>query len=132
MGAWARTYTGACMGMPYALRAVTAHRALTIMAPLTLLGAVLASHRVENTAGHQLLAGPALTVSGQAIVLAAAFALTTVFTRARIPTSTIQILAFCVCGVALAAGAQVHGPPSARSPESGSLPHSSRSPLASC
>ena len=100
-------YTGACMGMPYALHAVSARRALVIMAPLALAGAALASHRVENTVGHRLLTGAGLAVAGQVIVLAVAFALTTLFTRARIPTSTIQILVFSTCGVALAAGAGV-------------------------
>ncbi len=101
-------YTGACMGMPHALRAVTAWQALTIMAPLTLLGAAFASHAVEHTVGHGLLTGAGLAVPDQVIVLAVAFALTTVFTRARVPTSTIQILVFSVAGVAVAAGAGVH------------------------
>jgi len=50
-------YTGACMGMPHALGAITAWRALMIMAPLTLLGATVASHGVEHTVGHGLLTG---------------------------------------------------------------------------
>jgi len=100
-------YTGACMGMPHALRAVAARRALVIMAPLVLIGASFASHGVERTVGHNLLDGAGLTVAGQVIVLAVAFMLTTVFTQRRIPTSTIQILVFCNCGVALAVGAAV-------------------------
>ena len=101
-------YTGACMGMPYALRAVTAWRALLIMAPLTLLGATFASHGVADTVGHELFDGPGLTVGGQIIVLAVAFSLTTVFNRLRIPTSTIQILVFSVAGAAIGAGVGVH------------------------
>jgi PiT family inorganic phosphate transporter len=42
------------------------------------------------------------------IVLAVAFALTTGFNRARVPTSTIQILVFTVGGVAVGAGTPVH------------------------
>ncbi len=100
-------YTGACMGMPHALGAVTAWRALLVMAPLTLIGAALASHAVEHTVGHGLLVGDGLAVPGQVIVLAVAFALTTGFNRARLPTSTIQILVFTVGGVAVGAGASV-------------------------
>ena len=101
-------YTGACMGMPHALRAVSAWRALLIMAPLTLLGATFASHRVEHTVGVDLLDGGGLAVPGQVIVLAVAFALTTAFNRLRVPTSTIQILVFAVGGVAVGAGTGVH------------------------
>lgn len=99
-------YTGACMGMPHALHAVTAWQALGIMAPLTFVGAALASHRVEHTVGHGLTAGH-LAVTGQVIVVGVAFALTMAFNQARVPTSTIQILVFTVAGVALAAGAGV-------------------------
>jgi PiT family inorganic phosphate transporter len=101
-------YTGACMGMPYALRALTAWRALLIMAPLTLIGAAVASHAVADTVGHELMHGPGLAVGGQIIVLAVAFALTAAFNRMRIPTSTIQILVFSVAGTAIGAGVPVN------------------------
>lgn len=97
-------YTGACMGMPHALRAISAWRALLVMAPLTLLGATLASHGVEHTVGHDLLTGPGLSITGLVIVLGVAFALTSLFNVIRVPTSTIQILVFTVVGVGLAAG----------------------------
>jgi len=100
-------YTGACMGMPYALGAVTARRALLIMAPLSLAGAALASHRVAHTVGFDLIDRP-LPVPAEVIVLAVAFTLTSAFTRLRVPTSTIQILVFTVGGVALGAGNGVH------------------------
>lgn len=100
-------YTGACMGMPYALGAVTARRALLIMAPLSLAGAALASHRVAHTVGYDLIDRP-LRVPAQIIVLAVAFTLTSVFTRLRVPTSTIQILVFTLTGVALGGGGAVH------------------------
>lgn len=100
-------YTGACMGMPYALGAVGARWALGLMAPLALAGAALASHGVERTVGQGLVTGRGLAVPGELIVLAVAFGLTTLFTGRRIPTSTIQILVFSVCGVALGAGTGV-------------------------
>ncbi|MST34494.1 inorganic phosphate transporter, partial [Acidimicrobiaceae bacterium USS-CC1] len=101
-------YTGACMGMPRALGAVSARRALWIMAPLALVGAALASHGVEHTVGHDLLDGPGLSVTGLVIVLGVAFGLTSAFNVLRIPTSTIQILVFSVVGAGLAAGVGVH------------------------
>lgn len=51
-------YTGACTGMPHALRTISARNALLVMAPLTLVGAAFASHGVEHTVGHDLLTGP--------------------------------------------------------------------------
>jgi inorganic phosphate transporter, PiT family len=99
-------YTGACMGMPHALGAVSAWQALWIMAPLAFAGAALASHGVEHTVGHGLTNGR-LTLAALAIVTGVAFALTMVFNRSAVPTSTIQILVFTVIGVALAAGAAV-------------------------
>jgi PiT family inorganic phosphate transporter len=101
-------YTGACMGMPHALRALSARDALLVMAPLTLAGAALASHGVERTVGHGLLTGPGLSVAGLVVVLGVAFGLTSLFNVARVPTSTIQILVFSVAGTGLAAGSGVH------------------------
>ena len=100
-------YTGACMGMPHALRAISARNALLVMAPLTVVGAAVASHGVEHTVGHDLLTGGGLSVPGLAIVLAVAFGLTSVFNLVRVPTSTIQILVFSVVGAGLAAGTGV-------------------------
>jgi inorganic phosphate transporter, PiT family len=96
-------YTGACMGMPHALRAISARWALLVMAPLTLVGATFASHGVEHTVAHGLLSGAGLSVAGLVIVLGVAFGLTSLFNRLRIPTSTIQILVFSVIGAGLAA-----------------------------
>lgn len=97
-------YTGACMGMPHALHAISARRALIVMAPLALLGATFASHGLEYTVGHGLIGGPGLSVPGLVIVVGVAFGLTTVFNRLRTPTSTIQILVFSAVGSGLAAG----------------------------
>jgi PiT family inorganic phosphate transporter len=99
-------YTGAVMGMPHALRAIGAWRALLLMAPLALIGATFASHAVEQRVGSGLTAGR-LSVSQEVVVIGVAFALTTVFNRLRAPTSTIQILVFAVVGVTLAAGTGV-------------------------
>ncbi len=97
-------YTGACMGMPHALGSISARGALLLMAPLALLGAALASHGVEHTVAHRLLAGQSLSVAGFVVVVGVAFALTSAFNALRIPTSTIQILVFTVVGTGLAAG----------------------------
>lgn len=97
-------YTGACMGMPHALGAISGWRALVVMAPLSLLGATFVSHGVEHTVGHDLLTGGGLSITGLVIVIGVAFALTSLFNVMRVPTSTIQILVFTVVGVGLAAG----------------------------
>ena len=95
-------YTGACMGMPYASRSIGARAALVLMAPLTLLGATFFSHRVLGHVGHDIVAGGQLRTPAAIAVIAAAFVLTTLFTQRRIPTSTIQILVFCIVGAASA------------------------------
>ena len=102
-------YTGAVMGMPYALRAIGAWQALLLMAPLALLGATFASHEVEKRVGSGLT-GARLSVSQQVVVIGVAFAVTTFFNRFRMPTSTIQILVFSVVGVALATGTGISWP----------------------
>ncbi|MFL5954755.1 MAG: inorganic phosphate transporter [Gaiellaceae bacterium] len=100
-------YTGACMGMPYALGAISARAALLLMAPLALLGAALASGKVAQTVGRKLIdATP--TRLGEVVVIAVAFGVTAVYNRIRIPTSTIQILVGAVVGAAAAASAGVH------------------------
>ncbi len=96
-------YTGACMGMPHALGALNRRQALWLMAPLALLGAAVASHPVEATVGLGLTHNR-LTEGDELLVLALAFALTTAYTRARVPTSTIQLLVFSLVGVAVGVG----------------------------
>jgi PiT family inorganic phosphate transporter len=100
-------YTGACMGMPYALGAVRARVALGLMAPLALLGAALASSKVAETVGEKLIGGRPTTL-GEVVVVGVAFAVTSAYNRARIPTSTIQLLVGSVAGVAVGASAGVH------------------------
>ena len=94
-------YTGACMGMPYATRSIALRPALGLMAVMTLLGAAFLSHKVLVHVGHGIIAGQLETVPA-IIVIGTAFALTTVFTRCRIPTSTIQILVFALVGAGAA------------------------------
>ncbi|HZU91382.1 MAG TPA: anion permease [Stellaceae bacterium] len=95
-------YTGACMGMPYATGSIGLRAALWVMAPLTLLGAAVFSHRVLVNIGHNILVASRLGTAPAIAVIAAAFLLTTVFTQRRIPTSTIQILVFCIIGAGAA------------------------------
>jgi PiT family inorganic phosphate transporter len=100
-------YTGACMGMPYALGAVRARTALLLMAPLALVGAATASGKVATTVGRKLIdATP--TRLGEVVVVAVAFAVTAAYNRLRIPTSTIQLLVGSVAGVAVGASVGVH------------------------
>ena len=100
-------YTGACMGMPHASGSIGARAALWTMAPLTLLGATFLSHGVLLHVGHGLVAGGRLGRPAAIAVIGAAFALTTWFTHRRIPTSTIQILVFCMVGAGTALGLRI-------------------------
>src|SRR5258708_16771636 len=103
-------YTGACMGMPYALGAISARSALLLMAPLALIGAWLASGKVATTVGRKLVdATP--TRLGQVVVIAVAFGVTAIYNRVRIPTSTIQILVGAVLGPPPPPSARAHRHP---------------------
>lgn len=101
-------YTGACMGMPFATRSIRLRPALMLMAALTLLGAVFLSHRVLTNIGHNILTGGSIGTVPAIIIIGVAFLLTTLFTQLRIPTSTIQILVFCVIGAGLALGLAIN------------------------
>lgn len=96
------------MGMPYGSGSIKLGPALILMAVLALLGAVLASHRVESTVGLHIIDAGKVTVVAALVIVVAAFLLTTIYTALKIPTSTIQILVFCVVGMALGAGIPVH------------------------
>jgi PiT family inorganic phosphate transporter len=100
-------YTGACMGMPYALGAVSARTALTAMAPLALLGAAFASGGVATTVGRKLVEATP-TRLGEVVIVAVAFGVTALYNRIRVPTSTIQLLIGAVVGTAVGASAGVH------------------------
>ena len=97
-------YTGACMGMPHAMGSVRLWPALWIMAPLTLLGATFLSHAVLENVAHNILVADRLDAAPAIAIIGAAFVLTTLFTQRRIPTSTIQILVFCIIGAGAALG----------------------------
>ncbi len=101
-------YTGACMGMPHATGSIGRTAALWTMAPLTLLGATFFSHTVLANIGHNILAAERLRTAPAIAVIAAAFLLTTIFNQRRIPTSTIQILVFCIIGAGAAVGVAIH------------------------
>jgi PiT family inorganic phosphate transporter len=96
------------MGMPYASGSIGARAALRWMAPLTLLGATFFSHRVLLNVGHHIVSGGALDTRAAIAVIGAAFVLTTFFTQRRVPTSTIQILVFCLVGAGAALHLRIH------------------------
>lgn len=101
-------YTGACMGMPFGSGSIRLVPALVTMAILAFLGAVFASHGVESTVGLSIIDGSKVTIAAALVIIIAAFLLTTIYTARKIPTSTIQILVFCVVGMALGTGLPVH------------------------
>jgi len=82
-------YTGACMGMPYAAGAIRPGRALLLMAPLTILGAVFASGAVEATVGHGILRSPSVALGLALSIILSALALTRAYNFLTISTSTI-------------------------------------------
>jgi len=101
-------YTGACMGLPYAAGAIRPRQALALMAPLSFLGALVASETVEGTVGHGLIAISSGDVLLAVEIVAVAFGLVSAYNYLRLPTSTIQILVFAVVGVGLGSGLGVH------------------------
>ena len=101
-------YTGAVMGMPYASKSIRLRPALITLAVLTILGATFASHGVQQTVGLHIVDPAHIDARMLVIVELGAFLLTTAYTYYKIPTSTIQILVFCVVGTALSAGVTVH------------------------
>lgn len=103
-------YTGACMGMPYAAGALRITTALLLMAPLALVGALVASGRVEATVGHGILRGGPIGIPTAVVILAVAFSLTAAYNFVALPTSTIQLFTFSVVGVGLATGLPVNWP----------------------
>jgi PiT family inorganic phosphate transporter len=100
-------YTGACMGMPFAAGAIRLGPALWLMAPLALVGAVVASGSVESTVGHGILDATPVAIGVALAIVAAALLLTSAYNLVTIPTSTIQILVFSVVGAGLAAGISI-------------------------
>jgi PiT family inorganic phosphate transporter len=101
-------YTGATVGKPYASRSISLWPALATVATLSLLGATLASGKVEQTVGLDLISQRHVSATLAIVIVGSAGALTMVFNYPRIPTSTIQILVFCVIGAAVAADLSVN------------------------
>jgi PiT family inorganic phosphate transporter len=100
-------YTGAVMGMPFAIGAASERVALALIAVFCVLGAAFASEPVQRTVGLHVVAATHVTTLMALVMVAGAFVLTAVYTYYKIPTSTIQILVFCIVGTAIAAGVPV-------------------------
>ena len=100
-------YTGATVGMPYASRSIALWPALAVVAVFALLGATFASGRVEETVGLRLVSEQRVHAVTAIVIVASGGLLTMLFNYLRLPTSTIQILVFCVIGAATAAGLTV-------------------------
>ncbi|HLX39961.1 MAG TPA: inorganic phosphate transporter [Ktedonobacteraceae bacterium] len=95
-------YTGAVMGMPYAARSIALWPALVLIAILTILGATFASGGVEAIVGQHIISDHSVTIADAIVIVLSAGLLTLLYNYQKIPTSTIQILVFCVVGVGLA------------------------------
>lgn len=99
-------YTGSVGGAAYGSRVLSIRQVLVITAIFTVLGSVAASVNVVNT--YTNVVGRASDVDVAAAQLAAAI-VTTCATYFKLPTSTIQIYAFSLLGVALVGGLPVRG-----------------------
>lgn len=101
-------YTGAVMGMPFAARSIAERPALVLIGICTILGAALASGGVETTVGQHIINDQYVRVPDAIVIVLAAGALTMLYNYWKVPTSTIQILVFCVVGTGLAGGIPIH------------------------
>jgi PiT family inorganic phosphate transporter len=101
-------YTGAVMGMPFATRSIAEWPALTLIGIFTILGATFASGKVQTTVGQHIISAQAAQVPDAIVIVLAAGILTMLYNYWKIPTSTIQILVFCVVGVGLAGNIPIH------------------------
>ncbi|HEU0026568.1 MAG TPA: anion permease [Ktedonobacterales bacterium] len=101
-------YTGAVMGMPFAARSIAERPALILIGVCTILGATLASGGVETTVGQRIISDQYVRVPDAIVIVLAAGSLTMLYNYWKIPTSTIQILVFCVVGTGLAGGIPIH------------------------
>ena len=101
-------YTGAVMGMPFAAHAIAEWPALLLIGALTILGATFASGRVETTVGQNIIDDHFVRIPDAIVIVLAAGLLTLLYNYWRVPTSTIQILVFCVVGVGLAGAIPIH------------------------
>lgn len=99
-------YTGAVMGTAYGSGVLSIRKAQLLAAIFALLGSVTASLHVIDTYANGLVV-PISLVDIAAAQLAAAL-VTAASTYFKLPTSTIQIYAFSLLGVALVGGLPVH------------------------
>lgn len=99
-------YTGSVGGTAYGSRVLSIRRVLVITAVFTVLGSVVASVNVVDT--YTNVVGRASDVDVAAAQMAAAI-VTTCATYSKLPTSTIQIYAFSLLGVAVVGGLPVRG-----------------------
>lgn len=99
-------YTGSVGGTAYGSRVLSIRQVLVITAVFTVFGSVAASVNVVDTYANVI--GRASNVDVAAAQLAAAI-VTTCATYFKLPTSTIQIYAFSLLGVALVGGLPVRG-----------------------
>lgn len=106
--AWAMGshYTGAVMGTAYGSGVLSARRAQLLAAGFAIIGSVTASMNVIATYANGLVVASS-RVDIAAAQLATAL-VTTASTYFKLPTSTIQIYAFSLLGVALVGGIPVH------------------------
>jgi hypothetical protein len=84
-------YTGACMGMPYATGSIRLWPALATMAVFVVIGASFLSHRVLATVGHHLLQTNDLRTDAASAIIAAAFILTMLYNRLKIPCACAKL-----------------------------------------
>lgn len=101
-------YTGAVMGMPFAARSIAEWPALLLIGAFTILGATFASGRVEATVGRSIIDDRFVHIPDAIVIVLAAGALTMLYNYWKIPTSTIQILVFCIVGVGLGGAIPIH------------------------
>jgi PiT family inorganic phosphate transporter len=101
-------YTGAVMGMPFATRSIAQWPALALISLLTILGATFASGKVQTTVGEHIISAQATGIPDAIVIVLAAGILTMLYNYWKIPTSTIQILVFCIVGVGLAGNIPIH------------------------
>jgi phosphate/sulfate permease len=95
-------YTGAVMGMAYSARAIATWPALALIALFAVLGATFASGGVQTTVGLRIIPADRVTTPEATVIVVAGGLLTLFYNYRKIPTSTIQILVFCIVGVGLA------------------------------
>lgn len=99
-------YTGSVAGTAYGAGVFSLRTALVLTAIFTLIGSVAASINVVDTYANVI---PRASNADVAAAQFAAALVTTGSTYFKLPTSTIQIYAFSLLGVAIVGGASING-----------------------